>query len=599
MANNLPLELSSFIGRARDLAEVQRLLAASRLITLTGVGGCGKTRLALQTAQLLSATFADGVWLADLTSLRDPDLMPQLIAQTLGVRQAPDQPVLASLLSFLQPKQMLLVLDNCEHLIASCAQLAQQMLSQAPALHLLATSREPLAIGGEMIYPLEGLAWPPVTAETASGQPNGVDMPALLRYDAVRLFAERAQAISPRFTVTAENAPAIIEICRRLDGIPLALELAGARVNVLTVHQIAARLDDRLALLTSGQRSAATPHHRTLRAAIDWSYDLLSAAEQTLLQRLSLFSATFTLSTCEAVCAWGGIQREDVLALLASLVSKSMVVVETMQGSEARYRLLETLRQYAQERLAASTEWVAAHDYFLATYLRLTEEVAPKLRAQYQELWFNWLETENENVRAALTWAVAQGRIEEGLRIGIALFAFWQMRAYAREGCIWFERLLLQADDTITLAARVNALTWLSVLAGMAGDMPKSTARGEEALALCQTAGEEGKRLLAVALIGAATAARSGGDYATTYRLGRPIVKLYRELGDIMSVRTGTLIVGQIATALGNYGEAHDLLDESLALARSRRHCAHCHGAAVAGRPGALRRAFCASQRIL
>ncbi|MEZ4860338.1 MAG: LuxR C-terminal-related transcriptional regulator [Caldilineaceae bacterium] len=566
--HNLPLPLSGFIGRERDLAELRRRVAASRLVTLTGVGGCGKTRLALQLANLVSATFADGALLVELTALRDPSLVPQLVAQTLGLRLAPNQPVLEALLNFIQPKQMLLMLDNCEHLIAACAQLVQQLLSQAPALRILATSREPLALGGEAVYPLAGLAWPAFAAKTTGDPPDNVDLQALLHYDAVRLFTERAQAISPQFIITAENAPVIVEICRRLDGIPLALELASARVNVLTVHQIAARLDDRLALLSAGQRSLSAPHHHTLRAAIDWSYDLLSAPERTLLQRLSLFTATFTLSTGEAVCAWGTIRWDAVLELLSALVAKSMVVAETLQGSEARFRLLETIRQYAQERLAASTEWVTAHDHYLASYVHLTEDMAPKLREQYQQLWFNWLETENDNIRMALAWAVEQGRIEEGLRIGTALYYFWHMRAHAREGSAWLERLLQQADDNVTLAVRVNGLTWLSVLAAMAGDMRTSTARGEEALALCKAAGAEGKQLLAVALIGAATAARSAGDYETTYALGRPIIELYRELGDSTSVATGMLVSGQIATALGKYDEAYALLNESLAFAR-------------------------------
>lgn len=340
-------------------------------------------------------------------------------------------------------------------------------------------------------------------------------------------------------------------------------------MNVLTVQEIAAHLNDRFAFLTSGQRSGLEPRHHTLRAAIDWSYALLTAEEQTLFCRLAVFAAGFTLDTAEAVCAWEGIGAEHMLDVLSSLVHKSLVVAETTSRAQARYRLLETIRQYALEKLKASPDWTSVHDHYLACYVRLTEEIAPKLREQYQQLWFNWLETEHDNIRAALAWAVEHGRIEEGLRIGTALFAFWQMRAYAHEGSAWFERLLQQADESVTLAARVNALTWLSVLTAMAGDMQASTARGEEAMALCKAAGEENKHLLKVALIGAATAARSAGDYETTYALGRPIIELYRELGDTMSVRTGTLVAGQMATALGKYDEAHALLDESLALART------------------------------
>ncbi len=303
--NNLPLQLSSFIGRERDLAEVKRLIVTSRLITLTGAGGCGKTRLAIQSANMVSRTFADGVWWIDLTPLHDAALIPQLIAQTLGLRQVPEQPLLESVLNFVRPKQMLLLLDNCEHLLAACAQLAQQLLSHASALQILATSREVLALAGERVYPVSGLAWPSFGEETVRARQPNFDPQDFMQYDAVRLFVERAAAISPHFTLTADNAVAIVEICRRLDGLPLALELASARVNILTVHQIAARLDDRFALLTSGQRTALVPHHHTLRTAIDWSYALLTAEEQLLFRRLAVFAAGCTLDTAEAVCSEG------------------------------------------------------------------------------------------------------------------------------------------------------------------------------------------------------------------------------------------------------------------------------------------------------
>ncbi|MEZ4678259.1 MAG: hypothetical protein R2932_29000 [Caldilineaceae bacterium] len=362
----------------------------------------------------MSDIFPDGVWIVDLAPLREPALVPQLVAQALDLRPVPDQPGLQVLLDFVKSKHLLLILDNCEHLIAPCAQLTHQFLSQTPKLSILATSRERLAIEGEVVYPLAGLACPPLAVVTLRTETADFDPQALMQFEAVRLFTERAQAISHKFTVTTENMPMLIDICRRLDGIPLALELASVRTNVLTIQQIAARLDDHMTLFTAEQRMVSTPHHSTLRAAVDWSYDLLSTSERTVLQRLSLFTTSFTLNTSEDVCGWGSIQRNAVLGLLSTLVAKSMVVVETLQGNEARYRLLETIRQYAQEKLAASTEWMTAHEHYLATYLHLTEEVAPKLREQYQQLWFNWLETENDNIRAALTWAVEQGRIEEG-----------------------------------------------------------------------------------------------------------------------------------------------------------------------------------------
>jgi len=558
---NLPASVSSFIGREHELREIGQRLREHRLITLTGTGGTGKTRLALEAAAGALDQFADGVWLVELAGLSTSDLVAQTIANVLTLPETPDLAPITRLGAFLQARHLLLVLDNCEHLIEECARITAFLLARCPGLVLLATSREPLAISGEVVLRVPPLRLPDST------QP--VEVSSLLDYDAIRLFVERAHAAEPSFQLTVSNAAAVVEICRRLDGIPLALELASARVNVLTVQQIAMRLDNRFTLLTSGQRSGLGPRQHTLRATIDWSYALLAPEEQTLLSRLAVFIAGFTLGTAELACAWREIQGEAILELLSSLVRKSLVAIETLQGSEARYRLLETIRQYAQEKLKASQDWISAHDHYLACYLHLTEEVAPKLRQHFQQLWLNWLETEHDNIRAALAWAVEQGRIEQGLRIGTALFTFWQMRAYAREGRVWFERLLKQADDKVPLEMRVNALAWLSVLTAIDGDMKASTARGEEAMALCQAAGEEGKHVLKVALIGAATAARSAGDYETTYVLGRQAIELYRELGDMMGVGTGTMIEGQMATALGKYGEAHALLDESLVLARA------------------------------
>jgi predicted ATPase len=260
----LPLQLTSFIGREHDLVAAQRLLSTSRLVTLTGAGGSGKTRLALQVAGQIGGNFPDGVCFVDLVPLREPELVPQLVLETLGLRIAPDQPVLEALLNFLRPKQLLIILDNCEHLISACAWLAQALL-HSDALRILATSREPLGIAGESIYPLSGLALP----ETGRAVPGSLDLQGILNYDAVRLFVERARLFSPDFSLAPENASSIAEICRRLDGLPLALELASARANVLTVQEISTRLDDRFALLTAGKRSGLQPRHQTLRAAID------------------------------------------------------------------------------------------------------------------------------------------------------------------------------------------------------------------------------------------------------------------------------------------------------------------------------------------
>jgi predicted ATPase/DNA-binding CsgD family transcriptional regulator len=567
--NNLPLQLSSFIGRERDLAEVERLIATSRLITLTGAGGCGKTRLAIQSAKTVSHTFADGVWWIDLAPLHEPALVPQLVAQTLSLHQPPNQPLLESLLNFVRPKQMLLILDNCEHLLTACAQLAQQLLSKAPALQILATSREVLAIAGEKIYPVSGLAWPPFSRETVrDGQPH-FDPQDFIPYDAIRLFVERAAAISPHFTLTSDNALAIVEICRRLDGIPLALELASARVNVLTVQQIATRLDDRFALLTSGQRTALVPHHHTLAAAIDWSYALLTAEEQLLFRRLAVFEAGCTLDTAEAVCTGEGIVAGRMLDLLSSLVDKSLIVAETTSRAQARYRFLETIREYALEKLAEAGEATRLRDRHLDLFFTRAEEAAPKLNDAYQQLWLNWLEGEHDNLRAALAWTLDRGRIEVGLRLSIALMRFWEIRGYVQEGLAWFERLFAQADEQISLAVRVYALTYAAFLAHFLGRASATMAYGREAVALAEAAGQEGQPLLALALGGLASAAEAMGDYETTFAIHERAIQLSRTSSELsFNLGMNLLVQGGTAIELGYYETARALLEEALTLAR-------------------------------
>jgi len=553
---NLPVQLTSFIGRERELREVKDLVVISHLVTLTGAGGCGKTRLALRVAADLNNQYMDGVYWVELARLPDSTLIPQAVAKVLNVVEQPAVPLMDTLLESLRDRQMLLMLDNCEHLLEACAQLVEAFAG-CPNISVLATSHEPLGVIGETLYPVLPLELPEAQ----------ISIDEIRRVESIQLFIERARSILPTFGITAENAETVSTICRDLDGIPLAIELASARVNVLSVNQIQERLDRRLDLLVSSTR--ADERHRTLRAAIDWSYDQLSSSERLLLQRLTLFTAGFTLSTAEPVCAWGEIQHEDVLDLLSSLVSKSLVVAETLQGSEARYRLLVTIRQYAQEKLRASGKWDSAHDHYLECWLRLTEEVAPKLHEQYQHLWLDWLETENDNIRAALAWALEQGRIEAGMRIGTALYSFWQTRAYIREAYTWYEQFLHQTDDNVPLAVHVNALTYSSTMASFLGDAVTATARGQEAVALCEAAGEEGKPLLAVALIGVASGARAAGDYQTTYAIGERIVEVYRELDDLVSLGIAIMLHGETAIALGKHDTAQSLLEESMVLARA------------------------------
>lgn len=551
----LPVALTSFVGRTRELVDVVHLLASARLVSLVGAGGSGKTRLALRVANDIADQFADGVCWVELDRLGDPALVTQAVAKALNIVEQPDAPLLDALLERMRTKQMLLVLDNCEHMLAACTQLAEVLL-RGSAVTILATSREPLGVEGEMIYPAPPLALPAAHLPIAE----------IGRYDAIRLFVERARSVRHDFALTPDNAAAITEICQRLDGVPLAIELASARVSVLTVQQVAERLDSRLDLLISSVRP--DERHRTLRATIDWSYDLLSPAEQRLLQRLSVFASGFTLTMAESACAFGDIQHAEVLDLLASLVSKSLVAAETLQGSEARYRLLETIRQYAQQKLKSSGDWEAAHTCYLEWFLRLTEEVAPKLREPYLQLWFNWLEAEHDNIRAALAWALERGRIEAGLRIGVVLGLFWQTRAYFHEGNSWLERFLSRADDGVPIAVRANALVWASFLAEFSGDTVTATAHGQEAVALCEAAGDEGKSLLPFALAGLMVGTNAIGDHQTSFVLGERAIAAWRERDEPYSLGVQLLNQGEMAIALEKYEAANALLNECLSLAR-------------------------------
>ena len=394
LPNNLPIQLTSFIGRESEIAEVEGLLAETRFLTLTGSGGCGKTRLGLQVAAGLVEQFPDGVWVVELASLSDPDLVPQETASVLGVREGQSGSLMDTLLNYLKSRGMLLMLDNCEHLIDACRTLADTLLRSCPNLKILAASREALGIAGERAWRVPSLSLPdPQNLETLKAS-------TLTQYEAVRLFIDRAVAVQSSFAVTERNASALAQLCHRLDGIPLALELAAARAKVLSVEEISARLDDRFRLLTGGSRTAL-PRQQTLRSAIDWSYNQLSEKERVLFNRTSVYMGGWTLAAAEAICAGGEIEEYNILDLLTSLVDKSLVVTKEEEG-RTRYYLLETVRQYARDKLLESGEGVDLRNHHLEWYLDLAERSEPGLRGPDQVEWQKRLEIEHDNLRTAL-----------------------------------------------------------------------------------------------------------------------------------------------------------------------------------------------------
>jgi predicted ATPase/class 3 adenylate cyclase len=442
--DNLPLQLTSFVGRERELDELATLLDRARLVTLTGAGGSGKTRLAIEVATRKAGQIRDGAWLVDLAPVFDPQLVVKAMARVLGVRERPGSDLLDDVLERLRESELLLVLDNCEHLVESCAQLAEALLRGCPELRLLATSREPLGVPGERVFRTGSLAVP------AGGDASD----AIAGAEAVILFGDRAAAVPGGFELTPDTAPVVGHVCRRLDGLPLAIELAAARTASLSLEDLGSRLDDCFALLTGGARTAL-PRQRTLEATVTWSYDLLTVRQRALFDRLSVFAGSWTLDAAETVCATGGLDARHVADDLAALVDKSLVVCETPASGRSRYRLLETLRQYGRERLREAGQASAVRDAHLGWAVGLAEEAERHLDGLDQPAWLDLLERELDNLRAALEWAITSRNAEAGLRLAsITSGSLWTWRSHVPEGQRWLQRLLA---TPIEIAAGVRA----------------------------------------------------------------------------------------------------------------------------------------------
>ncbi len=555
LPNNLPVQLTSFIGREHEKAEVRNRLSATRFVTLTGSGGAGKTRLALQVAAEALEEFPDGVWLVELAALSDPNLVPKAVASALGVPEQPSRMLTETLADALRGKSVLIILDNCEHLVAACAHLTTALLRTCPHLRILATSREALGVTGETTWRVPSLSLP---------DPQRLPpLDHLKEYEAVRLFIDRAVANEPQFAVTSSNALAVAQVCHRLDGIPLALELAAARVKVLAVEQIAARLDDRFRLLTGGSRTAL-PRQQTLQATMDWSYYLLSDQERTALRSLSVFAGGWTLEAAEVVCAGKGVEASKVLDLLTQLVDKSLVAVET-QGGEARYRFLETVRRYGLDRLLESGETGDVRRRHRDWFLGFAERAEPKLRGPEQKIWLERLEMEHDNLRAALEWSRAEGNAEAGVQLAGALFWFWFAHGHWSEGRAWLEEAILGSSDASS-SALTKALQGAAYLAWGQGDYGRATALSEKGLALCRERGD--KEGVGRFLIHLGLAAGRQGNYGRMAALCENGLALCRERGDKWVISWALMQLGAAARFLGDYERAEVLHKESIALAR-------------------------------
>lgn len=556
--HNLPVQTTSFVGRENELADIRRILDEHGLLTLVGTGGSGKTRLALQAAVERVDRTVDGVWIVDFASLIDPEHVPQAVVSTLGLREEPNEPVLQTLCAYLKTRTTLLVLDNCEHLLTACADLVETIVRACPKITILATSRERLAVPGEHLYTVPVLPTPPESSFVPGATP--IDPASLLQYASVRLFSDRAVLQQPDFALTAGNAESVARICRKLDGIPLALELAAARVRSLSPSQILTRLDDRFHLLTRGSRTAL-PRQQTLEALIGWSYDLLNETEKTLLHALTVFSGGWTLEAAEEICSNSseGVPL-DVLDTLASLVDKSLVVF-TPANETGRYRLLETIRDYAAIRARAAGsdgDTASRHtDYFL----KFARDAEPHLHGPAQAEWLERLEAEHDNIRAALARCLQQsgpgdpGPVRQGLELCGALWWFWNVRGHLREGRSWLERAL--AYNPAPSEERAEALTGLGMLSMQAGDLATAEAAHEEALGIRRA--KNHLRGIAVSLTNLGSVALENRQLEQARRFLEECTALWKDLGETDWLARAWNDLGAVARLQGDMASAREL----------------------------------------
>lgn len=602
LPNNLPAQVTSFIGRAEEMTEVKRLLGTTRLLTLTGPGGTGKTRLSLQVAADVLESYPHGVWLVELATVSDTDLIGETIASAIGIREEAGRPPLDTLINAIRGWRMLLVLDNCEHLIAAVAEIAGMLLRRCPDLRILASSREPLSIAGETIWPVPSLDVP----EFVRGEETP-PMSSFADLEAVQLFVERAAAVRPGFKLTPENALTVARLCWRLDGIALAIELAAARVKLLTPAQILARIDDRFHLLSGGSRNAL-PRQQTLGALIDWSYDLLSEPERALLRRLAVFVGGRTLEMAEEVCAGDGVDCAEVFDLLAALADKSLLTVETGRDGEISYTMLESVWDYADDKLTQFGETARYRGCHLDFFTRFAEAAEPHLIGAEQAEWLDRVSSHHLNLRFALRWSVdSEGGVERGLRLMSALERYWEVRSYLAEGREQYAELFAKVDASVppTVLARAyleaGRLAWcqdrddealgyyrqslelyerldmreeVGLLQAFMGFTARNQGRGADARAHFEAARTIAHELncdrIAVAAVsGLGSLAADEGDLDTAWNLKNEALLIGRRSGDQWVTGIISWSLAKVAIARNQHALARESLRTSITSARA------------------------------
>jgi len=553
---NLPIPSTPLVNREKEVKMLHEMLLRDdvRLVTLTGTGGTGKTRLAIEVASSFIKAFPNGVFLVSLVAVTEPTLVPSAIVSTLGIIEKADKPIEETLKDFLREKRMLLLLDNFEQVIAA-ASVTTSLLLECPKLKILVTSRAPLRVRGEHELPVPTLAVPNIAK-----MPHAME---LISYAAVALFVQRAQAIRTEFSVTVENARIVAEICTRLDGLPLALELAAARTRVLSPQALLLRLQNRLELLTDGQRDLPA-RQQTLRNTIAWSYDLLEEEDKKLFRRLSVFAGSFSFEAAEVICVTGKASSEKGLDQLSRLVEKSLLLSDTVDG-EVRFRMLETIREFAFESLVSTVENEQIVSRFADYFISLAERAESELRGPDQGVWLARLEHDHDNLRVALRRSLEKEKIELSLRFCSALWFFWYIRGYLTEGRLWIERTLAECWTTVP-RLRTKALLGAGTLAAFQYDFPKARSLLNESLAISRELGDNqgiGRALNVLGIL-----ARNQGDFTEGQKLHEESLAKFRELGDKWGIATVLNSLGVGARYQAHYDEAIAIHRQSLELFR-------------------------------